>query len=116
MFWFNLPSKLCCLVQLTHNTICYFCFSIHKLNFNLKLYRVVMYIIIYIRKMYYEFFIITFYIILYLNDKLPYQNNDEHFMIYFFNMPRVVGYHPAKFQLKTSLVYGEIKKTNCVKR
>jgi hypothetical protein len=36
-------------------------------------------------------------------------------MIYFFDIPYVVFYHLAKFELKSTLVHGEIKKTNCVK-
>jgi hypothetical protein len=43
------------------------------------------------------------------------QNNDEKFMIYFFNMPYVVLYDFAKFELKSAFVYREIKMTNCVK-
>jgi hypothetical protein len=36
-------------------------------------------------------------------------------MIYYFNIPYVVFYHLAKFELKNSLVHGEIKKKNYVK-
>jgi hypothetical protein len=50
MFWFNLSLKLAIWFNLPHNAICHFCFSIHKLNFNLRLYKMVMDIIIYFRK------------------------------------------------------------------
>jgi hypothetical protein len=46
---------------------------------------------------------------------LPYQNTDKKIMIYFLNMPYVVCYHLAIFELKTLLVYEETKKTNFVK-
>ena len=32
----------------------------------------------------------------------------------FFNMHCDVHYHPAKFEIKIQLVYGETKKTNCI--
>jgi hypothetical protein len=69
IFWFNLTPKLCYLVQLTHTAIRHFYFSMHKLNFNLRLCRLVVNIIIYIKKIFDKIFINSFYIILYLKDK-----------------------------------------------
>jgi hypothetical protein len=43
--------------------ICHFCFSIHKLNFNWRLCKMVVNIIIYIRIIFYAFVIISFYVI-----------------------------------------------------
>jgi hypothetical protein len=39
-----------------------------------------------------------------------YQTSDKKFMIYIFNIPYVVCYHLANFELKSPLVHGEIKK------
>jgi hypothetical protein len=61
-------------------------------------------IIIYIRKIFYEFFMISFYINLYLNDKFYYQIFYPIKIVikdscYIFNLPYVVCYHRAKFEL-----------------
>jgi hypothetical protein len=45
---------------------------------------------------------------------LPYQNSDEKFMIYSFKISYIVCYELTKFELKTSLVNGEIKKYKIV--
>jgi hypothetical protein len=67
-----------------------------------------------------EVFIISFYIFLsyrqfLLLNILPYQNSDEKFMIYIYNISYVVFYKIAKFELKTSHEHGETIKTNSVK-
>jgi hypothetical protein len=50
----------------------FFFFFIHKLDFHLGLCKVVVDIIIYIKKIFDEFFIISFYTILYFKDKFYY--------------------------------------------
>jgi hypothetical protein len=40
--------------------------------------------------------------------------NSDKKIITFVNMHCDVHYYPAKFEIKIQLVYGEIKKTNCI--
>ena len=42
------------------------------------------------------------------------KNNDKRIITKNFNMHCDVHYHPAKFEIKIQLVYGETKKTNCI--
>jgi hypothetical protein len=73
------------------------------------------------QKLYYEFFVIIFRIILrykridLLLNILAYQNNDKRIMLYFSNLGYDVYYHLAKFEPNTTLVYGEIKKKNYIR-
>jgi hypothetical protein len=72
MFWLNYPINYAIWFNLPHNAACHFCFSIHKLNFNLRICKVVVKIIIYI-KIFDEFFITIFIFILYIKNKVSCQ-------------------------------------------
>jgi hypothetical protein len=117
MFFFNLHSKFSIWFILSYIAICHFCFFIYKLNFNYRLCKMAVDIIIHI-KIFCNFFIISFYIVLYLNDKSYYQIyypiKIHFFVIYVLTCLMLSAIIFVKFELKTSLVNG-VKKTNCVK-